>query len=128
MNMREPTMPNDSNMDVEAAQGRPLGWKSLAVALVFYVACAVLAEYPIVLSIRSKLPSAPIDPLQHIWVMRWYKTCLLEGRLPFRCPDLQYPVGAPLGNFSPMHFQSLLYLPLSSFIKNDILCYNLIWI
>jgi hypothetical protein len=59
--------------------------------------------------------------------MRWYKTCLLEGRPIFVCPELQYPTGAPLGNFSALQLQALLYIPLSLITKNDILCYNLIW-
>ena len=57
--------------------------------------------------------------------MRWYKACLLEGRSPLFCSELQYPVGVPLGNFSPLHVQSVLYLAFSSVIANDCLCYNL---
>src|ERR1700686_3994668 len=66
--------------------------------------------------------------MQALWVMRWYKDSLLHGHSPLLCPDLQFPVGAPLGNFSPLHFQGLLYLPLSLFKANDVLCYNLIWL
>ena len=102
------------------------GVGTVALVLAFYAACVALVTYPFVLHLRSRLPSL-VDPLQHLWVMRWYKTCWLEGRSPFRCPELQYPVGAPIGNFSPLHLQSLLYLPLSSLTKNDILCFNLIW-
>ena len=60
-------------------------------------------------------------------ILRWYKTCLLEGRSPLRLPEIQYPVGSPLGNFSPLYFQGLLYLPLSAVIPNDVLCYNALW-
>src|SRR5262249_20998963 len=80
-----------------------------------------------VLSLGSDLPEA-CDALQHLWVMRWYKTCLFEGRWPLLCPEIQHPVGAPLGNFSPLHLQSLLYLPLSLLSGSDILCYNLVWL
>jgi hypothetical protein len=59
--------------------------------------------------------------------MRWYKTCLLEGRSIVLCPEIQYPTGAPLGCFSPLHFQGLLYIPLSLLIANDVLCFNLLW-
>ncbi len=103
-----------------------LGWRTPALVLALYAACLVGATYPFVLHVRTQLPST-VDPLQHLWVMRWYKTCLLEGRSPLRCPELQYPVGAPIGNFSPLHLQSLLYLPLSAITTNDILCFNLIW-
>jgi hypothetical protein len=60
--------------------------------------------------------------------MRWYRTCLLEGRSPFVCPEVQYPVGAPLGHFSPLQLQALAYLPLSLVTRNDVLIYNLLWL
>jgi len=59
--------------------------------------------------------------------MRWYKHCLFHGQSPLHCEEIQYPVGAPLGNFSPLHFQTLLYVPLSLISSNDVLCYNAIW-
>jgi hypothetical protein len=59
--------------------------------------------------------------------MRWYKTCVLEGRSALHCPEIQHPIGAPLGNFSSLHLQALLYFPLSLVIDSDALCYNLIW-
>ncbi|HEV3167358.1 MAG TPA: hypothetical protein VGZ22_25335, partial [Isosphaeraceae bacterium] len=121
-------MVDDWELSEGDAAGLSPGWKTLGLVVAFYTACAVWATYPIVKTLSSALPSPPLDPLQHLWIMRWYKSCLLQGRLPFLCPELQYPVGAPLGNFSPMHFESLLYLPLSLLSKNDILCYNLIWL
>jgi hypothetical protein len=60
--------------------------------------------------------------------MRWYRTCLLEGRAPFFCPEIMHPVGVPLGNFSPLHMQALAYLPLSLLLGQDVLCFNLIWL
>ena len=77
-----------------------------------HVAGVAVATYPTVLTLGSTLPGGT-DTLQHLWVMRWYKTCLLEGRPIFRCPELQYPTGAPLGNFSALQLQALLYFPLS---------------
>ncbi len=105
---------------------RPGAAYVLAVAL-GYLACLVAATWPACATLSTHLPSL-VDPLQHLWVMRWTRACLLAGRTPFFCPDLQYPVGAPLGNFSPLQLQSLLYIPLSSITSNDVLCYNLIWI
>ncbi len=41
------------------------------------------------------------DPPQHLrGLMRWYRTCLVEGRSPLICPELLYPTGAPLSGFS----------------------------
>jgi hypothetical protein len=106
--------------------GRP-GIRALLAATVLYAACLVVATYPAAAHLRTAMPSAVPDPLMHLWVMRWYKVCLLEGRAPVVCPDLQYPTGAPLGHFSPMHLQALLYLPLSFLTSNDIFCYNVLW-
>jgi hypothetical protein len=100
----------------------------LAAVVLFYTGCVLIATYPVVLTFASRFPGSRGDPLQALWVMRWYKECLLHGRPPFHCPDVQFPVGAHLGNYSPLHHQALLYLPLSCFIANDVLCYNLIWL
>ena len=99
----------------------------MAVTTAFYLVCLAIATWPRVLSFRSCLPER-FDSLQHLWIMRWYKTCLLEGRPVFVCPEIQHPIGAPLGNFSSLHLQALLYLPLSLATANDALCYNLIWL
>ena len=97
----------------------------IAVAAV-YLACVAVATWPSFSTLSTHLPSL-VDPLQHLWVMRWTKSCLLAGRAPFFCPELQYPVGAALGNFSPLQLQSLLYILISSVTSNDVLTYNLIW-
>jgi len=101
------------------------GWRTMVVVAVFYVGCLAVATWPAFATFGSTLPSR-VDPLTHLWTMRWYKACLFEGRLPFFCPDIQYPVGAALGTLPPMHFQTLLYIPLSMVIHDDALCYNLI--
>jgi hypothetical protein len=122
-------MTNANPPIIEDDDGGPrLGWKGLIFAAVFYVGCVAVATYPLVTTFATTLPGSLLDPLQHLWIMRWYKTCLLEGRSPLVCPEVMYPVGAPLGNYSPLHFQALLYIPLSSLIHNDILCFNLIWL
>jgi hypothetical protein len=116
------TGPTDSD---ERSEPR-LGWKAAMIATVFYTVCVSITTWPRILWFRSCLPSL-FDPLEHLWIMRWYKACLLEGRSPLFCPEIQYPTGVPLGCFTPMHFQALLYIPLSFLIPNDALCYNLIW-
>jgi hypothetical protein len=105
-----------------------LGWTTLFGWITVYAACVLIATYPLVLTFGSTLPGSLGDPLQHLWIMRWYRTCLLEGRSVVFCPDIQYPVGAPLGNFSPLHLQSLIFLPLSLALGNDILAFNMAWL
>lgn len=101
------------------------GWRWILGASAFYLICLTAATWPAIPRMATELP-ARVDPLAHIWTMRWTKSCLLEGKLSFRCPDIQYPVGAALGTLPPMHFQTLLFVPLSLAFGNDILCYNLI--
>ena len=102
------------------------GWKTASAVLALYAAILAVATYPMVVSIRTSLPSN-VDPVQHLTIMRWYKTCLLEGRSPFLYSEIQHPIGAPIGSFSPMLLQTTAYLALSSAISNDVLCYNLLW-
>ena len=103
-----------------------LGGKAIAFALAFYAASLAIATYPRVLAIRTGLPS-PVDPLAHLTVLRWYRTCLLEGRSPLLLTGIQHPFGAPLGHFTPVHLQVLIYLPLSFLTSNDVLIYNILW-
>jgi hypothetical protein len=105
-----------------------LGRRALVLVLVLYTACALLATCPACLRFQTHLPGMTCDPLQALRVMRWYKEALVEGSSLVLNTHLQYPVGAPLGNFSPLQFQALLYLPLSFVLDNDVLIYNLIWI
>ena len=108
---------------------RKLGWRTLlAVALGYAVVAAGGAHWGTRWDPTREFPSLYADALQHLWVMKWYKTCLLEGRSPLICPDVEYPVGSPIGNFSPLHLQSALYLPLSFATNNDILTYNILWL
>ena len=118
-------MTNDGPIDFPERAPMTPGWKTLAVVAVFYLGCLAVATWPAFATFGSTLPSR-VDPLAHLWTMRWNKACLVEGRLPFVCPDIQYPVGASLGTLPPMHFQTLLYVPLSSVFDNDVLCYNII--
>jgi hypothetical protein len=118
--------------DTEVSENRSsrptLTCRTLAIVLFFYTACVLFATYPVVLTFATRFPGCRCDPLQALWVMRWYKYCLLHGHSILQCPELQFPVGAPLGNFSPLQFQAFLYLPLSLCVENDVLCYNLIWL
>jgi hypothetical protein len=103
------------------------GPRALLAALVLYVAAALLATAPYSFRLTTHVPNGG-DPAQHLWIMRWYRACLREGRSPFFCAEIQYPHGAPLGLFSPLHMQALLYLPIALVTDNDALAYNLIWL
>jgi hypothetical protein len=104
-----------------------LGWRSLLAVLLVYTVSIFCATYPALLTPTTRLAGSRCDPMQALWLMHWYKDCLFQGRSPLHCGEIQYPVGAPLGNFSPLHFQTLLYFPLSLIFANDVLCYNAIW-
>jgi len=99
----------------------------VALAGVAYLACVGAATYPVALTFGSALPGELTDPLEHLWILRWSKACLWEGRSPFFCPGLQYPTGVPLGYFPTMHLQSAFYLALRLVTSNDVACFNVIW-
>ncbi len=100
---------------------------TLVLVAASYFACASVATYPVVLTFGSEMPGQLTDPLEHLWIMRWSKTCLTEGRSPFFCPSLNYPTGVPLGYFPTMHVQTLAYLALSPVLDNDVACFNVLW-
>jgi hypothetical protein len=120
-------MPDDSASRDGGPTGRPLTARTLVLVLAFYSAALTVATWPMARDLSTALPGSLTDTLQHLWIMRWYRACLFEGRSPLICPDVQFPVGAPLGNFSPLHAEALAYVPLSIAIGNDVLCFNLIW-
>src|SRR5262249_39758078 len=104
-----------------------VGWRALAAVLVVYAAALSAATWPRVLSLGSTLPTLA-DPVTELCIMRWHRACLLDGRSAAFRPDVQAPVGAPMGQLPPMHLQTLLYIPLSAALANDVLCYNILWV
>jgi len=91
-------MPSDREGEALQAKER-FGWKALVLTLMLHATALVIATYPTVLTLGSTLPGGG-DVLQHIWVMRWFRACLIKGESFYRCPQLQHPTGAPLGNYS----------------------------
>jgi hypothetical protein len=112
----------------EVPDGRPLGWRTLLATLAFYVVCLTAATWPLARNFRTQLVGNLHDPLQHLWLLNWYKACLLEGRLSIICPEVQYPTGMPMGNISPMPLAGLLFVPLSLLLRDDLLSFNLVWL
>ena len=109
------------------ALGGP-GLRTLAGWAVGHLVALVAATWPVVPRMAVALPGGNIDPAMHLWVIRWYRTCLAEGRPPWFCGSLQGPVGAPLGLFSPLQLQAMLCWPLSRLIGDDVIIYNVLWI
>src|SRR5262245_23549029 len=71
-----------------------LTWRTLVAVILCYTGAVLVASYPVVRTFSTKLPVADFrDPLQALWVMRWYKDSLLHGHDWIRCPDLQAPIG-----------------------------------
>ena len=103
------------------------GPRAVAAVLLLYLAALAAATWPVAREFGRKLPASRVDPLQHLTLLRWYRTSLLEGRPVGRLPGLQAPVGASLAQFSPLHLQALLYLPVSAATDDDVLAYNLLW-
>ncbi len=108
------------------ARPRPSAATLAAVAASYFLAAAA-ATYPVILTFRSALPGELSDPLEHLWIMRWARSCLLEGRSPLFCPTLNFPTGVPLGYFPTMHLQTAAYLALGLVTSNDVAIFNAIW-
>src|SRR4051812_28042204 len=96
--------PLESGATGPTGEPERLGWKTLALIVALHAVALAVPTSPTVLTLKETVPGR-FDPPQHLWIMRWYKTCLLEGRLPWYCPELQYPAGAPLGHFTSLHLQ-----------------------
>ncbi|RUL84642.1 hypothetical protein [Tautonia sociabilis] len=117
---RPPTQPR-------IAPDRP-GWRTIAVAAGLYAAAILAATWPAARDATTSIPHSDLgDPLLHLWILRWYRECLLAGRPPFWCSTIQVPVGAPLGYMPGLIFQGLGFLPLSAVVSGDALAYNLLW-
>lgn len=100
---------------------------SLLLIIGSYLTCAFAATYPVGLTFGSQLPGQLTDPLEHLWLMRWSRSCLIEGRSPWFCDSLQAPIGVPLGYFPTLHVQTLGYLGLRMLTDNDVKCFNTLW-
>jgi hypothetical protein len=107
------------------APGRAPGLSFYTILAVVYASALAVATYPMVLHLGTMLPSMA-DPIQHLWVMRWYLACLTNGQSPLLCTGIQYPTGVEIGLFSPLILQSALFGLIKPFAHNDILTYNLI--
>lgn len=104
-----------------------LGPAALLVIAAGYTAALAAATWPFARTFGRQLPGGYCDALTHLWTMRWYRRCLVEGISPFVCDGIQYPVGAHIGTFPPMHAQSVLYFVLSNFL-DDVASYDAIWL
>ena len=100
---------------------------TLALVAGSYLGLACVATYPVARTFGSELPGQLTDPLEHLWLMKWSRACLIEGRSPFFCPDLNAPSGVPLGYFPTMHLQTVGYVLLRLTTENDVACFNTLW-
>jgi len=101
-----------------------LVWSSAALG---YFVMVCLATWPVVTRFGSEIPGELTDPLEHLWIMRWLRSCLIEGRNPLFCPSIQAPVGVPLGYFPTLHLQTALYIALRLMTGNDAAIFGVIW-
>lgn len=114
----------------DEAQNEPpsarFGLRALILVVALHTVAVSIATYPAVTRLGSAIPFNA-DPWEHLWIMHWYKACLAEGRPVVVCPEIQAPVGAPFGTFTPLHLQAAIYVPLSTFIHDDVILYNILW-
>ena len=111
---------------IAATTARTRPWVWGLAALGYFLATSV-ATWPVVTRFGSEIPGELTDPLEHLWIMRWLRSCLLDGRNPLFCPLIQAPVGVPLGAFPTLHLQTALYLLLRLLTSNDAAIFTSIW-
>lgn len=115
----------EREVEEEAREGP--GWRTLLAAAALYLGTLGTIGFRVFARFGSALPATLPDPVQHLWILRWYESCLRAGRLPFLAPDVMFPVGAPLGLFSPLHLQAVVWTLVGWALPTDIARYNLIW-
>ncbi len=103
------------------------GWRTVLGAAALYGAILGAIGHRVFARFGEVLPAKLADPLQHLWILRWYQSCLASGHSPFLAPDVMFPVGAPLGLFSPLHLQALIWNLVAWAIPGDLARYNLLW-
>ena len=109
------------------SRSRP-GWIVWISAALGYLTMAMLATWPIVTHFGAEIPGELTDPLEHLWLMRWLRSCLIEGRNPLFCSEIQAPIGVPLGYFPTMHLQTVLYILGRLVTANDAAIFTTIWL
>jgi hypothetical protein len=107
-------------------RGRWPGVRACSAVLALYSLALGLATAPFLRRFGRSLPAGWVDAYQALWVMKQNRACLLRGEWPWFSADIHCPTGAPLGLFSPLHLQSLIFIPLSA-VFDDVTCYDLIW-
>lgn len=104
-----------------------LTWRAVVLAALGYLVCLAIATDPVMRNLGRGIPGGGSDPAIHLWTLRWYERCLLEGELPFRCEGLNAPVGISTGQNPALHLPAILFLTLRFVTTNDTLRYDLIW-
>lgn len=104
-----------------------LAWWGWGGAALGYFVAASVATWPVLGRFGIEIPGELTDPLEHLWIMRWLRTCLLAGQNPLFCPAIQAPVGVPLGAFPTLHLQTILYILLRLVTDNDAAIFTITW-
>jgi hypothetical protein len=120
-------MISDPKGDDALADGGWFGWRASGLTLALHLAGLVLATWPLVLTFPFEVP-ANSDVIGGLWLLRWYRTCLLGGGSVFFCPEIMHPAGVPMGFFTPLYLQSVLFTLCAGVSSNDVVCWNIVWL
>ncbi len=85
-------------------------WQLAAIA---YLAVALAATFPLVLSWRTAVPAGSGDLWQNYWNFWWWKQCLLEGTSPMHTSLLFHPAGTDLIFHTHSPFNQVLAMPVN---------------
>jgi hypothetical protein len=103
---------------------------SLAGRAVFYLLCACLATWPLILRLPTDLPlgseSSATVPLFNLWTLRWNVDRLLAGYAGYWDAPIFYPAGGAFALSEPQPLTGLLFAPFYLLSGNSVLAYDLV--
>ena len=120
-------MLSDKIGNQRSVNDKHFGWRAFGLTMLLQTLGLAIATWPLVLTFPFEMP-LHTDTLGSLWVLRWYKACLFEGQSTWFCNEVLHPAGVPMGSYTPLYVQSLIYSICSLIIKNDVVCWNILWL
>jgi hypothetical protein len=118
-------MLGDTTVDGGTAADGRFGWRAAAATLALHTLALAAATWPVALHFPFWMPVHE-DSMGSLWLLHWYKACLFEGRSVWFCPEVMHPAGVPMGFFTPLYVQALIFSAISLVIPDPAVCWNLI--
>lgn len=120
-------MPGETLENEGSVNDANFGWRASGFTLTLHTLGLAVATWPLIRTFPFQMPLHE-DSLGSLWLFRWYKACLFEGQSVWFCKEVLHPAGVPMGSYTPMYLQSLIFSFLSTIIHDDVICWNILWL